>query len=135
MDKTSTDDEGDTTHLERPANLDRASSPPLPALVRGVIRQLKHLSAGADIAATHLVPAHNGVGYGYIRTPGGEVFFDASAITNLRFDQLKRNMTVEFALDQAPYLRTSRITVVTDEPGVSSESDIENRGSELPGRL
>jgi cold shock CspA family protein len=80
--------------------------------LRGVIRQLKHLSAGTDIPATHLVAAHNGVGYGYINTPLGEVFFDASAVTNVRFDQLARGMSVEFTLDQAPYLRTSRIVVV-----------------------
>jgi cold shock CspA family protein len=65
--------------------------------------------------STHLVSAHNGVGYGYIRTAGGDVFFDAAAVANLRFDQLQRNMTVEFALDQAPYLRTSRVTVVAGE--------------------
>jgi cold shock CspA family protein len=100
--------------------------------MRGVIRQLKHLSAGSDIAATHLVSAHNGVGYGYIRTPAGDVFFDASAITNLRFDQLMRNMTVEFALDQAPYLRASRVTVVAAK---GASSHFENRESELPGRL
>jgi cold shock CspA family protein len=103
--------------VERPANLDRASSPQPPAAVRGVIRLLKHLSAGTDIPSTHSVSAHNGVGYGYIQTPEGDVFFDASAITNLRFDQLTRNMTVEFALDEAPYLRTSRIAVVADERG------------------
>jgi len=121
VDKTSTYDNGDTTHVERLANLDRASSPLPPGLVRGAIRQLRHLSAGTDILSTHLVSAHNGVGYGYIRTPEGDVFFDASAITDLRFDQLTRNMTVEFALDQAPYLRTSRVAVVADEPGVERE--------------
>jgi cold shock CspA family protein len=87
-----------------------------PTLVRGVIHRLKHLSAGTDIPTTHLVAAHNGVGYGYIRTPEGDVFFDASAITNLRFDQLRREVTVEFALDQASYLRTSRVNVVTNKP-------------------
>jgi cold shock CspA family protein len=121
MDRTSTDNEGDTTHVERPANLDRASGSQPAALVRGVIRQLKHLSAGTDVPSTHLVSAHNGAGYGYIRTLGGDVFFDASAISNLRFDQLTRNMTVEFALDQAPYLRTSRVTVVTDGPGLQRQ--------------
>jgi cold shock CspA family protein len=114
VDKTSTYDNGGTPHVERPANLDRASSPLPPGLLRGVIRQLTHLSAGTDILSTHLVSAHNGVGYGYIRTPEGDVFFDASAITDRRFDQLTRNMTVEFALDQAPYLRTSRVTVVAE---------------------
>ena len=55
--------------------------------------------------ATHLVPAANGVGYGYIATADGDVFFDdSSAVKNLRFDQLKEGMIVEYALDQAPYL-------------------------------
>jgi cold shock CspA family protein len=117
MDRTSTDDEGDTTHVERPANLDRASGPQPPAPLRGVIRQLKHLSAGSDMRSTHLVSAHNGVGYGYIRSSDGDVFFDASAITNLRFDQLTRNMTVGFTLDQAPYLRTSNVTVIPEPIG------------------
>jgi cold shock CspA family protein len=121
MDRTSSDDEGDITHVQRPANLDRASTPRPPALARGVIRHLTHLSAGSDIPTAHLVAAHNGVGYGYIRTPEGDVFFDASAIMNLRFDQLAPNMTVEFSLDQAPYLRTSRVTVVAGEPAIQGE--------------
>jgi cold shock CspA family protein len=100
--------------VERTANLARAADPKPPALARGVIGQLKHLSAGTDVPSTHLVSAHNSVGYGYIRTPDGDVFFDASAVTNRRFEQLTRNMTVEFALDAAPYLRTSRITVVAE---------------------
>jgi hypothetical protein len=107
--------------VERPANLDRAFSPLSPGLVRGVIRQLTHLSAGTDILSTHLVSAHDGVGYRNIRTPEGDVFFDASAIMDLRFDQLTRNMTVEFALDQATYLKTPRVAVVADEPGVERE--------------
>ena len=49
--------------MERPANLDRACSPLQPTLLRGLIRQLKHLSAGTDIPSTHLVSAHNGVRY------------------------------------------------------------------------
>jgi cold shock CspA family protein len=110
-----TDEHGETTHVERPANLERTSSPSPPALARGVIRQLRHMSAGTDVPSTHLVAAHNGVGYGYILTSGGDVYFDAAAITNSRFDQLKQDMNVEFTLDQASYLRTSRVTVVDDE--------------------
>jgi len=91
--------------VERPAKID-------PALVRGVIHRLKHLSAGTDIRSTHLIAAHNGVGYGYIRTPEGDVFFDASAVTNVRFDRLTRDMSVEFLLDDAPYLHTSNVTVI-----------------------
>jgi hypothetical protein len=102
--------------VEKPANLDRTSSVRPPTRVRGVIHRLKHLSAGTDVSTTHLVAAHNGVGYGYIRTPEGDVFFDAPAITNRRFDQLRPNMTVDLVLDQASYLRTSRVTVVTSKP-------------------
>ena len=102
-------------------------------MVRGVIHRLIHLSAGTDVPSTRLVSAHNGVGYGYIGTPDGDVFFDASAITNLPFDRLLRNMTVEFALDQAPYLRTSRITVVTRESAVSGSDFIEPRSESAAG--
>ena len=73
-------------------------------MIRGAIRQLIHLSTGTDLPATHLVPAANGVGYGYIATADGDVFFDYSAVKNLRFDQLKEGMIVEYALDQAPVL-------------------------------
>jgi cold shock CspA family protein len=116
VDRTSTDERGDANRVEKPANLDRTSGVRPPALVRGAIHRLKHLSAGTDIPTTHLVAAHNGVGYGYIRTPQGDVFFDASAITNVRFDQLRPNMTVDFDLDQASYLKTSHVTVVTNKP-------------------
>ncbi len=88
-------------------------------MVRGAIRQLIHLSIGTDLPATHLVPAANGVGYGYIATAGGDVFFDNSAVRNLRFDQLKTGMIVEYALDKAPYLRSSDVSVVA-EPARSS---------------
>jgi cold shock CspA family protein len=88
--------------------------------MRGVISQLRCLSAGTDIPSTHLISAHNYAGYGYIATPEGDVFFDASAITNRRFDQLTRNMTVEFTLDQGSYLRTSRITVLSEFSGLSA---------------
>jgi cold shock CspA family protein len=83
--------------------------------MRGLIRELKHLSAGTDVSSTHLVSTLNSVGYGYIRTPEGGVFFDASAVTNVRFDQLKPDMTVEFTLDPGSYLRTSRISVVAEQ--------------------
>jgi cold shock CspA family protein len=62
-----------------------------------------------------LIAAHNGVGYGYIGAAEGDVYFDASAVGNRKFDQLMQNMTVEFSLDQAPYLRTSRVMIVADE--------------------
>ncbi len=93
----------------------------LPGLLRGTISQLTHLSSGTDNPAAHPVAAHNDVGYGFIRTPRGDVFFDASAIKNRRFDQLTRRMVVEFELDSASYLRTTRINVVDERPGAARE--------------
>ena len=107
--------------MEGPASLEPKPGPTVPGLARGTIRELKHLSIGSDVASTRLVAAHNSVGYGYIGTPAGDVFFDASAMSNMRFDRLTRNMTVEYALDDAPYLRTSRVTVVVDDPGFRRE--------------
>ena len=107
--------------MERPADLSQESLGRQEAPMRGQIRQLTYYSAGADIPS-HLAPGHNGVGYGFISIPAGEVFFDASAIANMRFDQLSRNMTVEFTLDQAPSLRTSRIVVVN--PLAKSSHDV-----------
>jgi cold shock CspA family protein len=90
------------------------------AMVRGAIRKLVHQSAGTDIPTTHLVSAHNGVGYGYIGTPNGDVFFDWAAVKNRPFDQLASNMTVEFVLDEAPYLRASSVTVIADPARIES---------------
>ncbi len=89
-------------------------------MVQGTIRKLMHLSSGTDLPATHLIPAFNGVGYGYIETVNGDVFFDYSAITNLRFDQLKTDMNVECVLDKVAYLRASTVTVVADQTPVKS---------------
>ena len=86
-------------------------------MVQGAIRQLIHLSAGTDVPAAHLISAANGVGYGYIGTAGGDVFFDYSAVKNRRFDQLTKGMVVEYVLDQAPYLRSSDVTIVADHGG------------------
>ncbi len=79
---------------------------------RGTILRLVQLSSGTDVPSTHLISTHNGVGYGYIGTPEGDVFFDAAAVKNRRFDQLADRMAVEYVLDDAPYLRTSNVTVL-----------------------
>ena len=118
MDGSPPNENGGATHVERSANLDAVTSKSPATALRGNIRQLRHLSAGTDVASTRLVSTHNGVGYGYIETADGDVFFDASAVTNLAFDQLKRDMAVDFVLDQAPYLRASRVTLVVGEPGI-----------------
>jgi cold shock CspA family protein len=91
-------------------------------MVRGAIRQIIHLSAGTDVPATHLVPAVNGVGYGYIATAAGDVFFDYSAIKDRRFDQLTKGMIVDYVLDQGSYLRSSDVTVAAECPGAPQET-------------
>jgi hypothetical protein len=83
-------------------------------MTQGTIRKLIHLCNGTDFPATHLVPAHNGVGYGYIQSLAGDVFFDDLGLKNLRFDQLQVNMAVEYVLEDAPYLRTSSVTALLD---------------------
>ena len=76
-----------------------------------------------SLPATHLVPAANGVGYGYIATADGDVFFDYAAVKNLRLDQLTEGMTVEYALDQAPSCRYRRMwTIVADLESSSGRS-------------
>lgn len=88
-------------------------------MVQGTIRKLIHLSSGTDLPATHLIPSRNVVGYGFIGTLAGDVFFDYAAVTNRRFDELAKGMVVEYALDQAAYLRTSSVTVIADSPELS----------------
>lgn len=84
-------------------------------MVQGTIRKLIHLSAGTDLPTTHLVSSMNGVGYGYVASLNGDVFFDYAAVRNRRFDQLATAMVVEYVLDEAPYLRASSVTVVAEK--------------------
>jgi cold shock CspA family protein len=89
---------------------------------QGTIRQLIHLSAGTDVPATHLVPALKNVGYGYIDSVAGDVYFDYSAIKNCRFDQLTKGMIVDYVLDKAPYLRSSDMNIARREPVIPASA-------------
>ena len=91
-------------------------------MAQGVIRTLTHLSNGTDLPATHFVPAANGVGYGYISTTEGDVFFDYAALKNLRFDQLAKGMVVEYVLDQGLSSRTSTVTVIADHASAAEDA-------------
>lgn len=89
-------------------------------MVQGVIRKIVRLSTGTHVPAACLLPAHNAVGYGYIQAAAGDVYFDYSAVGNLHFDLLRQGMPVEFTLDDAPYLRTSKATVLlVEEPAAA----------------
>src|SRR5882762_7183862 len=93
-------------------------------MLSGTIRTLIHLSSGTDIPTARLISAHNTVGYGYIESSDGDVFFDYEAITNRRFDELARNMNVEYVLDKAPYLRASSVSVVSG-PKVTGRGEVD----------
>jgi cold shock CspA family protein len=84
-------------------------------MTQGMIRRVIHLCCGTDFSSTHLVNAYNGVGYGYITSPEGDVFFDDSGLKNVRFDQLKKDMVVEYALEKAAFRRASSVTVIDDQ--------------------
>lgn len=85
---------------------------------QGVIRKIVRLLSGTHIPVACLLPAHNAVGYGYIRATEGDVYFDYSAVTNLHFDLLRQVMPVEFTLDDGLYLCTSKATVLFAEEHV-----------------
>jgi cold shock CspA family protein len=114
-------------------------------MTQGTIQKLTHLCSGTDFSSTHLVNAHNGVGYGYIKSPEGDVFFDDLSLTNLRFDQLKKGMSVDYALEKASFRRASSVTIVEDrktpdqlDPKILPFKAPENSGemlAELPGEL
>jgi cold shock CspA family protein len=78
------------------------------------IRKLIHLCNGTDIATTHLITSHNGVGYGYIAGPDGDLYFDNQALQNRRFDQLQEGMAVEYIVDDR-FRRASSVTVTKAE--------------------
>jgi cold shock CspA family protein len=92
-------------------------------MTQGTIRRLIHLCSANDFPSTHLVSAHNGVGYGYIKSLSGDVFFDDLGLTNLRFDQLKEGMVVEYALENAAYRRTSSVTVMDDQKSADQHDE------------
>lgn len=84
-------------------------------MTQSTIRKLIFLSNGTDISATHLISTHNGVGYGYIATPEGDLYFDNLALKNRRFDQLHEGMAVEYVVDDQ-FRRASSVTVTNDGP-------------------
>jgi len=89
-------------------------------MAEGVIRKIVRLSTGTHVPAACLIPAHNAVGYGYIQAAAGDVYFDYSAVGNLPFELLREGMSIEFTLDDAPYLRASKATVrLVEEPAAA----------------
>ena len=81
----------------------------------GIIKKLIHLSQATYAPNTRLVPSHNDKGYGIIADEAGrEVYFPHDMVAGLHgFDDLRRGQQLEYTLENAPYLRTATVKVVT----------------------
>ena len=63
-------------------------------------------------------PGHNDKGYGTIDDEGGrEVYFLHDAVPGIHgFDDLRRGQTVEYTLEDGPYLRANFVSETTAVP-------------------
>jgi cold shock CspA family protein len=78
----------------------------------GMINKLVHLSQQTYQPNSRLVPGHNDKGYGTIDDDvGREVYFLHDAVPGIHgFDHLCRGQTVEYTLEDGPYLRASVVS-------------------------
>jgi cold shock CspA family protein len=78
----------------------------------GKINKLVHLSQQTYQPNSKLIPGHNDKGYGTIDDEvGREVYFLHDAVPGIRgFDDLRRGQTVEYTLENGPYLRASSVS-------------------------
>lgn len=84
----------------------------------GKINKLVHLSQQTYQPNSQLVPGHNDKGYGTINDETGrEVYFLHDAVPGSRgFDDLHRGQTVEYTLEDGPYLRANFVCETTAVP-------------------
>ena len=84
----------------------------------GTIKKLVHLSQQAHLPNTRLVRDHNDKGYGVIEDEDGcDVYFPHEVVEGRRgFDDLRRGQTVEYTLENAPYVRAESVRLVTVIP-------------------
>lgn len=84
----------------------------------GMINKLVHLSQQTYQPNSKLVPGHNDKGFGTIEDEvGREVYFLHDAVPGIHdFDDLRRGQTVEYTLEEGPYLRASAVSPVTEAP-------------------
>lgn len=78
-------------------------------MATGKIKKLVHLSQQRHLPNVRLVPDHNDQGYGVIEDADGrEVYFPHEVVESRHgFDDLRRGQTVEYTLENAPYLRAN----------------------------
>ncbi|MCI0350115.1 MAG: hypothetical protein L0Z53_11885 [Acidobacteriales bacterium] len=84
----------------------------------GKIKSLVHLSQQSFLPSARLVPDHNDQGYGIIEDDEGrEVYFSADAVeSRLGFDHLHVGEQLEYALENAPYLRAKSARLAQSAP-------------------
>ena len=80
----------------------------------GTLIKLVHLSCQTYLPNTRLVPGHNDTGYGIIEDEDGrEVYFSHEVVESRHgFDDLRQGQRLEYALENAPYLRAASVRMV-----------------------
>ena len=81
-------------------------------MATGRIKKLVHLSQQTYLPNARLVPDHNEKGYGVIEDEDGrEVYFPHEVVASRHgFDDLRRGQSVEYTLENAPYLRANFVS-------------------------
>jgi cold shock CspA family protein len=76
----------------------------------GNVKQIVHLGESTDLPTADLAPCQNSAGYGYIVGQDGRmVFFDHDAVKGGRFEELAVGQPVEYAVENAAYLRATSV--------------------------
>lgn len=89
-------------------------------MAMGTINKLVHLSLQTYLPRTQLVPDRNDKGYGIIAGEDGrDVYFPHNAVPGHRgFDKLRKGQTVEYELENGPYLRANSVQPAREETTV-----------------
>ena len=80
----------------------------------GTLIKLVHLSCQTYLPNTRLVSGHNDTGYGIIKDEDGrEVYFSHEVVESRHgFNDLRQGQRLEYALENAPYLRAASVRMV-----------------------
>lgn len=82
----------------------------------GTIKKLVHLSQQRGQPNTRLVPNHNDVGYGILEdAEGHDVYVSHESVDSPHgFYDLQEGQQLEYALENAPYLRATWVKIVVN---------------------
>jgi len=87
----------------------------------GKLIKLVHLSQQRCVPSARLVPDHNDKGYGIIEdAEGRDVYFSHEVVENRHgFDALRKGQQLEYALENAPYLRAASVKIAKAVPALA----------------